>query len=223
MQASKKCSIVTTFIWEKLYKQDFPLCYLQPENSDWKAHYEKTYKGEVKFVVQSYYVDQLVCRNAIGRYVKYTLHRKIVHCFGHETNEERPTPPEERIRSLPPNIRSLDITQKDDTEVYIPPVPWSEFLKHGDEIELQWGSMHYWWRGVVDKIEGDDLTMIFTQFKQNWHFYREVAIYGNKNEKCGGVRKIEEPETVATWKEIFEERNLRLTIAAPDDFTGIGP
>lgn len=219
-QVSRRCANFLHGMWEKLYYKDFPLCYVQPENSDWRMHYKKTFLGDVTFLAQSYYKEQLVCRNAIARYKKYILFRTLIRCFGHESNEEQPATLEERLRPVPPNIRGLDSIEP---QVYTPPLRWSEFLKPGDEIELQWGSMHYWWRGVVEEINGDALTMIFTQFKQNWHFYREVAVYGKKNGKCGGVRKIEEPETFAAWKSIFGERNLRMTMAAPDDFSGIGP
>jgi len=219
-QAFKLAHTVTLPPWEKLYLHDFPFCYVtKPVDSTWQEHYRNTYRGEVTFVAQSYYKDQLVCRNALARYQKYKLYRKLMQHFGSETGEEIEATPEDMLRAVPPNIRHLKF---ETPEVYIPPVMWSEFLKPGDEIELQWGSMHYWWRGVVEKIDGKSLNMVFTQFKQNSHFYREVATYGIKSGKCGGVRKIEEPSTVAAWKAIYGVRKLRMTLAEPNDFSGIG-
>jgi hypothetical protein len=45
--------------------------------------------------------------------------------------------------------------------------------------------------GIVEKIVGEELHMIFTQWEGDSRYYREVAHFGKDNLQCKGVRKIE--------------------------------
>lgn len=112
------------------------------------------------------------------------------------------------VRKIPQNIRHM----KTPFEAFIPPPEikcWADYFYIGEEIELQWGAGYFWWRGIVENIDGVKLHLIFTQWGHTSHYYREQCIFGKENGQCKGVRKLE-IEQKLFYRRTMQAQQMRL-------------
>jgi len=196
-------------VWRNRVKVDYPLFADQLKASKMKPKefYIAVKRGQVVVVIQVYDSDQVNCKDCYAAmtlegYLKVAVSYHTVDFFNAlETMIIDPNDPRTPVRARPAVMANLEPYG----QLYIPPLPFSQYFKPGEEIELQWGAGYYWWRGVVDKIEhGERMTMIFTHFGADSSYYREVAIYGIENGACKGVRKLSEEEKML-WRRLMTE------------------
>eukprot|EP01121_Diplochlamys_sp_Union-15-3_P018237 TRINITY_DN6604_c0_g1_i1.p1 TRINITY_DN6604_c0_g1~~TRINITY_DN6604_c0_g1_i1.p1 ORF type:complete len:256 (+),score=28.44 TRINITY_DN6604_c0_g1_i1:118-885(+) len=204
-------------LWAEVYKTWFPKFFnlhsaAEVSSNHWRMLFLDVYLGKTGHRVQvinredrvGYYMS---CFTGEAKYMKEQDSFQVTF----------PTVPpvveivkEEKLRPLPLEIRELD-----PTELYIPRNPTR--IKVGESVELQWKRQHDapfgWWYGVVERIEGDDLWLVFKHFKSTSPWYRIILKQGRVGSQIiqsytaggylGNVRKLNDIET-RKWEDIMK-------------------
>jgi len=230
-QVFHKIALSDEVIFSMVVK-DFPLWEGAPLNQNFESnhkeclqYYKKIKTGEVCTRVQIYYHEtqqvhfkdffawydgEILVGERCGQVYEYYDFLQLVESKKCNFTLLRNTTSKENnvdnltglnIRGVPQNILHL----KSPYEIFIPPTTsWSEYFYEGEEIELQWGSGFFWWRGIVEKIDGAYLQMIYTQWEDESIYYREIAVFGQQNGQCYGVRKLNPNEKLFYRKMMIE-------------------
>jgi len=202
-----RASSGTDPLWKQLYARDLPMFAEaeKPADMSWKSHYINTKGAKVKALIQRINSPELKADTVWVSFEKdgsgFML--EITSCWDESISY---CGLDQLLwRFISSDIRHLTL---DGNDLYVPTQPYGEFLKRGDEIELQWGRHGFdWWRAVVEQISGDEVDLTFTQFTPDSRLYRETAIYGQVNGECGGVRKLT-AEEAGLYRRIMQEANL---------------
>eukprot|EP01128_Nolandella_sp_AFSM9_P009011 TRINITY_DN5652_c0_g1_i1.p1 TRINITY_DN5652_c0_g1~~TRINITY_DN5652_c0_g1_i1.p1 ORF type:complete len:260 (+),score=40.16 TRINITY_DN5652_c0_g1_i1:80-859(+) len=217
-QVSKLCNqLCGDSVWQRLFEAKFPLFVEKTEETLSEDSYQERYRrvlfGKVSILLQLYDDASFNAKDCVAHWDREHDYYHVKLSYIRTTSQYANTllPHHIHVRPRPKMLEGLAPYG----ELYIPPLPYSEYFTVGEHIELQWGSGWYWWKGVVISIDGDRMMMAFTHFSTTSTHYTETAIYGKPNSFVNGVRKITE-EQLQVWKQIYKSKGY--PIEANEEF-----